>query len=46
MVDFDIDKFCKLTDNSFKINSCNYNILEEPFQNYDISKIRKKIRKY
>ena len=40
---FNIDKFCKLTDNSFKINSCNYNILKEPFQNYDIFKIRKRI---
>ena len=42
---FNIDKFCKLTDNSFKINSCRYNILEEPFQNYDIFKIRKRLEK-
>lgn len=40
---FNIDKFCKLTDNSFKIDSCRYNILEEPFQNYDIFKIRKRL---
>ena len=25
--DFDIDKFCKLTDSNFKLNKCNYLIL-------------------
>lgn len=41
--DFDIDKFCKLTDSNFKLNKCNYLILGKPFQNYQISKISKKL---
>lgn len=41
--DFDIDKFCKLTDSNFKLNKCNYLILGKSFQNYQINKISKKL---
>jgi len=40
---FDIDSFCKLTDDSFNIYKCTYKIYGNPFQNNDEIKIGKEL---
>ena len=41
---FDIDEFCNLTDSFFKLNKCDYIILGESFQNFQMNKISNELK--